>query len=114
MQVPIPAKDAQPTQQVRVTDFGALPDDGRDDTPAILAAVASCRKLDKATLVFPKGRYDFFAGANPNDSNHAIVLDHLANLTIDGQGTTLVFHGVTGCFLMKSCQGLAIQNLAID
>jgi hypothetical protein len=113
-QTSVPVAEVQTGQEVRVTDFGALPDDGRDDTQAVIAAVSSCRKLDRPTLVFPKGRYDFFAGANPGDSNHAIVLDRLANLTIDGQGSTLVFHGITGCFLARACQALAIRNLAID
>src|SRR5262249_49769646 len=109
----VPAANVQTAQQVRVTDFGARPDDGRDDTVAVLAAIAFCRKFDKPTLVFPKGRYDIFAGANPDSSDYAFVVEKLANLTIDGQGSTLIFHGLTAGLLAKSCQGFTIRNLTI-
>lgn len=44
-----------PTVQRRVTDFGAVPDDGRDDTAAIQRALDGTNSGEM--LVFPTGRY---------------------------------------------------------
>jgi parallel beta-helix repeat protein len=44
-----------PTVQRRVTDFGAVPDDGRDDTAAIQRALDGVNSGEM--LVFPTGRY---------------------------------------------------------
>ena len=54
---------------VHATTFGAVAGDGKDDTTAVLAALEQGRKASPATLVFPKGSYDFFAGSNPKDGN---------------------------------------------
>lgn len=53
-EVPIPHH--APT--VNVTDFGAIPDDGEDDTAAILAAVRAAHAQDGVAVVrFPPGRF---------------------------------------------------------
>jgi hypothetical protein len=46
----------KPTLQV--TDFGAVPDDGKDDTAAIKEAIASAAANDRPDVIeFPKGRF---------------------------------------------------------
>lgn len=40
-----------------VTDFGAFPDDGKDDTEALRAAAEYCRNNPSTTLVFEAGNY---------------------------------------------------------
>lgn len=52
---PLPALAAAPAGALRVTDFGARGDDDRDDTAAILRALAALRPGQ--WLVFPPGRY---------------------------------------------------------
>lgn len=42
---------------VNVTDFGAVPDDGRDDTRALRRAAEYCRTHPGTTLVMPAGVY---------------------------------------------------------
>ncbi len=44
---------------VTVTQLGARPDDGADDTQAVRAAIQLCRQKPGSVLRFPKGRYDF-------------------------------------------------------
>ena len=44
-------------QVVSVTDFGAVPDDGRDDTRALRRAAEYCRTHPGTTLVMPAGVY---------------------------------------------------------
>ena len=46
--------------EVRVTDFGAQPDSRRNAVVAVQRALEACRKVDRAVLVFPAGRYDFW------------------------------------------------------
>lgn len=41
----------------RLTDFGAIPNDGIDDTPAFLAAVEALRANGGGTLLIPSGRF---------------------------------------------------------
>lgn len=41
----------------RLTDFGAVPNDGIDDTPAFLAAVEALRANGGGTLLIPSGRF---------------------------------------------------------
>lgn len=43
---------------VSVADFGAAPDDGINDAPALRAAAAYCRAHAGTTLVFPAGTYE--------------------------------------------------------
>jgi parallel beta-helix repeat protein len=51
----LPALPVPPAQAKKVTDFGAIPDDGQDDLEAMQRAVNSLKPGD--WLVFPKGVY---------------------------------------------------------
>ena len=50
---------------VEVTRFGAIPNDGRDDTHGRRRAIEACRQSPGSNLLFPRGRYDFAEGQNP-------------------------------------------------
>jgi hypothetical protein len=107
-----------PSQEVRVTDYGVSPDNGRDATGAFLQALAQCGKVNRPVLVLPKGRYDFAetvkTGVPDQDPKAVLVIDDLSNLTIDGQGSTLVFRGDSSCFRMTRCAQIAVKNLTIN
>lgn len=46
----------RPAATIEVTAFGAVPDDGADDTAAILGAVAAAhRSTEPAVVAFPRG-----------------------------------------------------------
>lgn len=52
---PIPNPDGN---EIDVTEFGALPDDGQDDTPGIRAALRAAQQVDGPVVVqFPSGRF---------------------------------------------------------
>lgn len=91
----------------------AAPNDGRDDTREFLAAIAACPKKH-ARLVIPPGKYDLFAGQNPAHANTLLVFDGFEDLTIDGQGAELIFHGRTSCLGFGNCRGVTLRNLSID
>lgn len=99
---------------VEVTKFGAVPNDGKDDTKAVLAALEECKKAAPAVLVFPKGSYDFFAGSNPSNSGTLFPVSEVAGLIIDGQGSEFTIHGLTGIFWFGKCKDLILKNFSID
>lgn len=88
--------------------------DGKDDTSGVLRAIRQCRETGANRIVFSKGRYDFFAGANPNNPVVAMPFNAMKNLEIDGQGAKLIFHGVTSCMQFSNCEGVTVKNVAID
>ena len=102
---------------VDVTHFGAVADDGKDDTAAVKAAIAECARRSPATLVFPRGRYDFFPETDFKTAGHVPALFAVSNakcLTIDGRGSTLMFHGITSVFGFGECANTVVKDLTID
>lgn len=65
-----------------VRDFGAIPDDGKDDTEAIRAAVAACESGDR--LVFEEGVYDLTG---------TVSISGKDGLEIAGNGSEWVMRG---------------------
>ena len=110
----VPGSKAAKAAVVDVTAFGAVSGDGKDDTAALLAALEQCRKASPATLVIPKGQYDFYAGSNPRNAGTLFPVSDLKGLTIDGKGSVLTIHGLTSVFWFGSCSNLTVKNLTID
>lgn len=100
---------------IDVTSFGAVPNDGRSDTKAVLAAIEECRKHPASILVFPKSQYDFFAEDKPSGQGPVFELKDLRNVTIDGGGSTFMFHSYDiGAFHFSECSNLTVRNFTID
>ncbi len=86
--------------------IGVEPDSNRDAVQGVRAAIEACAGQLPATLVFPKGRYDFQAEhseqidyfeSNTTDNNPKtcpIVLRRIKGLTIEGNGSEFIFHGL--------------------
>ena len=47
-----------PQKEVSVEQFGAIPNDGKNDFEALRKATAYCRENPGTTLFFPPGKYD--------------------------------------------------------
>ncbi len=99
--------------RVSVIDFGAKPNSKENAVEAVHAAVESCRNKDSATLVFPKGRYDFFPIPEKHRSD-ALSLHGIKNLTIDGEGSEFVLHGVMGVVSIGNGENLTFKNFSVD
>jgi len=99
---------------VDVAAFGAKPDDGKDDTRAVQAAIEACRRETGSRLLFSTGRYDFFAGQNPRSKRNSLLFNGCKDLAIDGRGATLIFHGLTAPFWFSECEDVMIGDLVID
>ena len=67
---------------ISVTQYGALPNDGKDDAAALRQAVEACGQGNR--LVFAKGTYDLFTSLEIKDKT---------SLDVDGNGSTLLLRG---------------------
>lgn len=97
-----------------VADFGAKPDDDGSDGQAFAAALDACKRRGAAALVLPKGRYRFQDLAMLGREGGHILLDGLSDMTIDGQGSELVFHHIRAGFQFRNCRRIVVKNLTVD
>jgi len=107
---PLPAT----THTLSVAEFGATPDDAKDDTAAVREALAAAAKRPGTRLVFPEGRYDFAAAHRPAKTRYQLELAGARNVVIDGQGSKLMFEGRTAALYTRDCEDVAVVNLTID
>jgi len=97
-----------------VAAFGAVPDDGQDDTDAFLAALKEVARTGARQLVFHAGRYDLEAGRNPENAQLLFALSNLNGLTIDGGGAELMVKGATSLFSFVNCRDITLRNFSVD
>jgi len=96
-----------------------------DASPAVLARVLSAHEKPISKISFEKGTYHFYPDkayeVYSNISNHddvviytAFPLQGFKNLTIDGQGSTFIFHGRMVPFLIENSENITVENVSID
>ena len=105
---------AEKAMRIDVTSTGAVPNDGNDDTMAVLAAFEKCKAVKASGVVFPKGQYHFKAGTNPAIPHMSLPMDGMSDVVIDGQGSELIFDGITSCFGFSNCDHVTVKNFIID
>jgi len=106
------AADAQTT--VDVAGFGAVPDDGLDDTQPFLAALRQASQPGAHQVVLHGGRYDLEAGRNPDNAQVLFALSNVDGLTIDGGGAELMVKGATSLFSFANCRNITLRNFTVD
>ncbi|PYI56322.1 right-handed parallel beta-helix repeat-containing protein [Paenibacillus flagellatus] len=111
---------------ISVEHFGAVPDSRDDATLAVYRAIRHCGKVERPTLVFPKGTYHFRADRAYEKqlfiTNHdqkgllriAFPLIDMEHLTIDGQGSEFVFHGSLIPFVIENGRHVTLKRFSID
>lgn len=99
---------------VDVSTFGAIPGDGKDDTSAVRSALDECAKHKGARLVFPKGRYHFAADDFAKRTGVLFSINNVDGLTVDGQGSEFICHGVTGVFACGTSKDVTFRGFTID
>ncbi|MDO4557521.1 MAG: alpha-1,3-galactosidase B [Planctomycetia bacterium] len=101
---------------------------GSHGVPGLQEKLDSLKGTDgeAATIAIPMGTYHFYVDQGISQvhyiSNHdqdnpksiGIVLDGLRNVTLDGQGSKLIFHGRMIPFVLKNCENCTLKNFAID
>ena len=113
-----------------MSDFGLKPDSKKNASPYVQKALKKikkeCANGEAAVLKFKPGQYQFHEdGSAVREyyiSNHdqdnpkkvGIAIEDMKNLTIDGQGADLIFHGRMLPISMLRSENCAIQNLHVD
>ncbi|MDR2115929.1 MAG: right-handed parallel beta-helix repeat-containing protein [Planctomycetaceae bacterium] len=100
-------------ERISVTDFGAVPDSKTDCVVAVQKALEVCKSKELPILVFPKGRYDFYAPSN-GSRIFGISVENQKNLVIDGQGSEFIFHGIMGVCQMNHSENITVRNFSVD
>lgn len=110
--------------ELLVTEFGAVPEtgedtaadlplpDSRNDTPAVLAALAAARNFPSPVVVFPPGRYDFAEAAA--GASGIVEVRNLDSLCLRGEDAELVGRGLKALFNIRNCKNLKVQGLRVD
>lgn len=118
---------ADPGKEIRidVSDHGIEANTKQNLTAKINQLIEGLEN-DAVTLVFPKGRYDFYPDSSyfrpyfetntydVNPKRLAILLDRKKNLTIDAQGSDFVYHGHIQPFTLDNSEDICIKNVNID
>jgi len=111
---------------INVKDFGIIANSKENTTSKINKIIKNIKDTDSVTIVFPKGRYDFYPDAtyfknyyetntyDVNPKRLAVFIPHKKNITIDAQGADFVFHGHIQPFTIDNSENITIKNVNID
>ncbi|MGQ1909445.1 right-handed parallel beta-helix repeat-containing protein [Marinifilum sp. RC60d5] len=97
----------------------------QDATAAVLARMMKAKDEAISEIKFEKGTYHFYPDKGLEEfchiSNHCDVMIRTAfpirdfkKLTIDGQGSKFIFHGIMIPFLIDHSKNITVKNLSID
>lgn len=124
-------------QTISVTEFGAIPNDGKDDRIAIQKAIDKCKTLRADILLIPPGKYDIVdkdavqlmndimsgkLGINPQDVvytpyfpySKGIDFSGMNKLHVIARGATLLCIGWMEPVSLEKCEDISIEGLTID
>jgi hypothetical protein len=118
-------------QVISVSSYGIKPNTFVDATSDVKAAIKACTGFAGTTLVFPKGRYDFWPEhaevrdyyvSNTSSEQDCpsklktigLLFEKKKNLTIEGNGSLFVFHGKMITWAMDHCENIVIKNIRVD
>lgn len=116
---------------MRVTDFGADATGQRDSAAAVQATMEHAASLKRpVTVVFPHGTYHlhaenaaertlFVSNTTGADVQYcrkriAILVEEMTDVVVDGDGSTLLFHGRQTEFAAVRSHDVTFQNFATD
>ncbi len=121
-----PRGASHPARVFKGAEFGLTPGSREDQTPALRKALQALREAPGSTLLLAKGDYHFWhTGALKRHfhiSNHdqptwqpvGVPLVDLKNVTIDGQGSTFVFHGLMQPVLVQDSEKVTLRGIGVD
>ena len=113
-------------REMSVTDFGAIPSDGNDDTEALRKAAAWVRETPGATLIFPEGEYlirDDYAEQVERSQHEDFVPYHKyskgldfegsKDATVKGYGATILVSGWMETVTIENCDNFRLEGLTL-
>lgn len=122
---------AQTNDTIHVANFGAKPNSYENSVEQIQAAIDACKRSGARVLSFAAGRYDIWPeGATRKEyfiSNTSteqecpskvktigLMFEEMKELTIEGNGATLMFHGKMVTIAFEHCTDMKLHNLFVD
>ena len=128
---PAAAASAAAPVIVDVAAFGADPTGRTDSAPAVTAALRHAKSLGRPTkIVFSKGTYQLFpeqaetrelyvsntVGADQRyrDKKIGLLVEDMRDVTIDGRGAKLVYHGLQTAFASIRSTNVTFTNFSFD
>lgn len=110
-------------ETINVADHGIIP--GTDVTYSVKKLLESVKGRSGVTLLFPKGTYDFhpenalehyrpIANHDNGLKRFGFPLFNHRDLTIDGDGSTFLFHGRMVPITVERSQRITLKNFTID
>lgn len=110
---------------IYLSDYLSQEEAQTDAEPAIRAALEAVKAEKASKLVLPGGtlhirpdkafeKYQFISNNDESLKRIAFQLDGFENLTIDGNGTQLIFTGFISPFNLEDCKNVTVENLSID
>ena len=114
----LPLIDMATNVDVNLSDFGGIPNDGKDDGQAIVKALNFCKKVgltgSVSKLIFKKGTYDLYS-SDKNEKSHMIMLSGANNILIEGNGAEIIIHDpLKGFFNIFKSENIIVKDLFID
>lgn len=103
-------------QTILVSDYGAIINDGLDDTTAIvnalLSASTSASESNPIEIIFEEGSYDI-SGITGN--SHTLYISNSNNIVINGNNSEIRLHNPEVGFLkLTNCENIIVKDLIID
>ncbi len=116
---PEPLTNLNVKASLNVKDFGAVPNDGKDDRSAVAAAVEKAKSLEGPVQInFDPGLYDFMPATPefaPARENAAVLLQGCQNLIVDGHGAKIMIHRQDISFArVVASTNLIVRNFSVD
>lgn len=108
---------AQKSKIVRISAYGDFGDSKKDMVPIIDKILKEYKSSGPVTLLFEKGRYDFWSEGIKSGSDKPTIafdLDGMNDVTIDGNSCEFVFHGKMMPFRIYRSQNISLRNFSID
>jgi len=114
---------------IKMRDYGIVPDTKENLSAKMqeaLDAIKDANEGKNVTLLFEKGRYDFYSEDavlkeyfvsnhdQPNPKAIGLALENWKNLTLDGAGADFVFHGRMLPLSLISSDNTVLKNFSID
>lgn len=113
-------------------EFGCVPNSGADIVPPMIAALEKAREYDgECEIIFPFGCYDALCDALQTeqiyvsntdsgvdgtdiDRKFAFLLKNCENVTLNGCGSTVLFHGQMTLLGILNSRNITVKNFVFD
>lgn len=105
--IDLPARSGE---VISAADFGARAEPGVCSTDAFRRAIAACAARPGAVLDIPHGVYHFYSA--PGGVH--LPLHGLADLTVQGNGSELIFHTPVAYWDILDCTRIHLKDMVLD